>query len=133
MRVVVTGSRAWRDRDLIRRFLETLPRDTIVHHGGARGADRIAGELAKELFSCEPVVYPYVGELGKMGGHARNTVMLGAAAPDLVAGFPVFGPSGGTHNCLEKATFLCLPVVITWPDGQVAYRWSGARTAGTRA
>lgn len=45
-RVLICGSRNWVDEAPIRAFVESLPSDAIVVHGAARGADRIAGQLA---------------------------------------------------------------------------------------
>jgi len=53
MRILITGSRRWTDDDLIRTLLERLHRVglgpyTLVH-GGAKGADRTAAEIASGL------------------------------------------------------------------------------------
>lgn len=76
MKVLVTGDREWTDRAMIRRELAKLPSGTIVVHGGARGADTIAGEIAKEL-GFVVRVYPadWNGQ-GKAAGPIRNSTML---------------------------------------------------------
>jgi hypothetical protein len=47
--VLVCGSRAWADRTAIERRRRRLAAGTVVLHGGARGADRLAGTVAAEL------------------------------------------------------------------------------------
>jgi hypothetical protein len=49
MRVVVAGAVAWKDDDLIRRELLTLPPHAVVVHGDSPGADALAGQVAAEL------------------------------------------------------------------------------------
>lgn len=55
MRVIVCGSRKWTDREAIASRLAELPSTAIVVHGGAGGADSIAGQEAEKLgFLVEP-------------------------------------------------------------------------------
>ena len=70
----------------IRRELVKLPaKGTIIVHGAARGADSIAGVIAKE-FGFDVRVYPVTPEewsaLGKAAGVLRNTKMLCSEHPD---------------------------------------------------
>lgn len=46
MRVIVTGSRDWRNVDVIRQALQDLPPGSTIVHGAASGADAIAHSLA---------------------------------------------------------------------------------------
>lgn len=86
MKVLVCGSRYWTDESSIRRELEKLPIDTEIVHGGARGADSIAGKIAKEL-GLKVTVFPAQWDLhGKSAGYIRNQQMLDYD-PDLVLAF----------------------------------------------
>lgn len=78
MKVLVTGDREWDDIELIAETLEKLPHDTIVIHGAARGADRIAGVVADALgFTVRD--YPADWERYKKGaGPVRNRQMFKA-------------------------------------------------------
>jgi hypothetical protein len=49
MRVLVCGSRGWNYKKTIIDRLTRLPREAVVMHGGARGADALAGEIAEAL------------------------------------------------------------------------------------
>lgn len=49
MKVLVFGSREWVWEGIIYRLLSKMPKDTIIVHGAARGADRVAGEVAGRL------------------------------------------------------------------------------------
>lgn len=108
--VLVTGSRAWTDRDTIRQALFNAEPIGTVIHGGARGADRIADELAAELgYSVE--IYPADWDrYGKAAGHRRNAEMV-ATKPDVVLAFPI-GLSPGTRGCIELARRAGIPVRI---------------------
>ena len=40
-RILICGSRDWRNFKIIENFLFTLEKDTVIIHGGCRGADTI--------------------------------------------------------------------------------------------
>lgn len=90
MRVLVCGGREWTDFGvifdrLLRLRTEAGPDVTVVH-GDARGADRLAGQAAKEL-RLAVQVFPADWEChGKAAGAIRNREMLDTA-PDLVLAF----------------------------------------------
>src|SRR5258706_7204811 len=69
--VIVTGSREWTDRAVIRAHLADFPPGTLVLHGGALGADAIADSEARGL-GLDVRVEPYFSDLGRAGGPARN-------------------------------------------------------------
>ena len=87
MRVLVCGDRKWADRHRIRWELETLPPDTVVIEGEARGADTLGREVAEVLgFKVER--YPANWEkFGRAAGPIRNQQMLTEGKPDLVIAF----------------------------------------------
>lgn len=112
MRVLVCGSRGWHDRDRIaRRICELPPSDeTMVVHGAARGADRIAEQEAQKagLF-VEP--HPADWErYGKRAGIVRNLEMLDSGI-DLVIAFHD-GRSTGTQHTIDEARRRGIPVEI---------------------
>ncbi len=47
-RVLICGSRRYRNRLAIVKFVRTLSRDTVVIHGAAPGADSIADAAAEQ-------------------------------------------------------------------------------------
>lgn len=101
VRVIVTGSREWTNKHEMRRVLGGLPLGSTVVHGGARGADSIADEVAREL-GLEVEVFPADWEqYGKRAGHIRNQQMVDAGA-DYCLAFPLPG-SRGTYDMMERA------------------------------
>lgn len=72
--VLCTGSREWEDEALIAEQLEQLWPNTWVLHGGARGADFLVHEYVCTAQLVE-IRVPYLGYLGKAGGHERNKIM----------------------------------------------------------
>ena len=116
MRILITGSREWTDREAIRRALIEAGQSAGVHpqavtvvHGGARGADRIAAELARE-FGCNVEVHVADWDQhGKAAGHRRNAEMVAASA-DVCLAFPM-GESRGTRGCMRLAEQAGIPVV----------------------
>lgn len=81
--IQITGSRDWRDQSRISAALkdtmvrhDALPDETLVIHGDARGADRLAAQAARYL-GCQIEAYPADWSLpGKSAGHIRNQQML---------------------------------------------------------
>lgn len=82
MKVLVCGSRDLVDQAPIERELRKLPPGTIIIHGAARGADNIAGYVAKRLGF---IVRPYPADWDqypKAAGPIRNSQMLKEEHPD---------------------------------------------------
>ena len=125
LRILITGSREWTDRATIRRALVEAghrsgvhPRDTVVVHGGARGADTIADEVA-DAFGCQVEVHPADWDrYGKAAGHRRNAEMVALGA-DVVLAFPL-GASPGTRGCMKLAENAGIPVRVYEPVGAIA-------------
>jgi len=97
MRLLVTGGRDFADRDFLFATLDRLHAEhgfTLLIHGDARGADRLAGEWAQErgvpILAC-PADWK---RFGRGAGPKRNRQML-AEKPDLVVAFP--GDSDTRH------------------------------------
>ena len=69
------GSRRWLSQIPIMKALQGLPPDTVVIHGDASGADRIAGFVA-EILGLKVRRYPADWTLGKIAGPVRNQERL---------------------------------------------------------
>lgn len=94
IKVLVSGDREWKDAQKIRDVLKALPSNTIIVHGNARGADKIAGKVALGL-GMKVRVYPAKwDQYGKAAGPIRNQRMLDEEKPDMVIAF---------HSDLEKS------------------------------
>jgi len=115
VRILVTGDRNWTDEQTILAALVGLKARegtavTIIH-GAARGADTIAGRIAKELgFDVE--AYPADwNKYGKAAGPIRNKQMLREGKPQGVLAFhdDLFH-SRGTRNMVEISKSAGLPV-----------------------
>lgn len=121
LRVVVCGSRTWKDSGPIRHALEQLPDDTIVMHGGQVstdfrtglhfGADFIADVVAKELGLGRLVFRAEWERYGPKAGPLRNQKMLCEGQPHLVYAFRVPGISRGTDDCARRAERMGIPVI----------------------
>ncbi|AVP41949.1 hypothetical protein SEA_JSQUARED_66 [Mycobacterium phage Jsquared] len=117
-RVLITGSRVWKDRAAIWEALAVelrrSPNGLIVVHGGARGADDIADRWAWGMKQDGWNVLPELhradwDRYGKRAGILRNIEMVKAGA-DVCLAFPL-GVSRGTRHCMaaaEKAGILVI-------------------------
>lgn len=127
MKILVFGSREWVWEDIIYRVLSKLPKDTILIHGAAPGADRIAGRLGKEEFGFEVRPYPADWKgFGNSAGPIRNAGMLKAEHPDLNGvkidkgfGFSTGRENKGTHDMSEKLWVAKVRFEILFSPGSV--------------
>jgi len=95
MKVLICGGRNWMDLSSVVYVLAAFEKENpIIIHGDCRGADRIAGDIAKRL-DYEVRVYPAEWDkYGRGAGFIRNQQMLDVENPDMVIVF---------HNDLENS------------------------------
>jgi hypothetical protein len=119
MRLLVCGSRAWTDRPRLWQILDRLVSQhsdgqVVLIEGDARGADRLAGQLARERgWRLERYPADWTRQ-GRAAGFRRNARMLQQGRPDLVVAFTV-GPlaaSRGTADMVRRAQEAGVPVQI---------------------
>jgi hypothetical protein len=107
--VLVTGSRRWTSKAIIARDLE-LAQPSLIIQGGAKGADRLTKEIAREMrvYCAEVEAY---WELGDASGSRRNEAMFKLNV-DMVLAYPL-PDSRGTVHAIAIARGLNLPTRIT--------------------
>jgi hypothetical protein len=110
--VLVTGARTWTEDAPIRRELRCLPAGSIILHGNARGADRLAGRVAAELnLDVRPRPADWKS-YGKAAGIVRNREML-AEGPDVVLAFHAdLEQAKGTRHMVRIARQAGVPVRV---------------------
>lgn len=111
--ILVCGSRDWIDKDIIREALPFAIEKIKIIHGGAKGADRLAGEIAKELGFEVVIFYPDWTKYGKAAGFKRNIQMLQENPDEVIAFWD--GQSRGTKHTIDSAKKMNIPVTI-WYD-----------------
>ena len=104
-RILICGDRNYQDWIKVQEYLDTISRTTIIIHGGARGADSLAGNLATSL-KMKVIKFPADWDkYGKAAGVLRNQQMLDEGHPDLVVYFHKdIENSKGTRDMLKRAT-----------------------------
>ncbi len=104
MKVIICGDRNWTDREMIEKYIKSLPEGTLIIQGECNGADRIAKHIAKELRYPVTANYAADWELhGLAAGPIRNRQML-KEKPDLVVAFhDSIATSKGTKDMLNAA------------------------------
>lgn len=128
MRILVTGSRTWTDRwaiyhalrDVIVEASNAVPNvkhapgpfglgELILVHGGARGADSLADELARRnIQGMQVEVHPADWErYGKRAGFLRNDAMVNQGA-DVCLAF-IKDASKGATMCADIAEAAGIP------------------------
>jgi hypothetical protein len=122
MRLLVCGSRTWTDRARLWQVLDRLTANhggqVTVIEGDARGADRLAGQHARERGWALEVYPADWTRHGRAAGFRRNARMLREGRPDLVVAFTV-GPlaaSRGTADMVRRAREAGVPVQVVTSD-----------------
>jgi len=128
MRVLVTGSRKWVDRDaiysaMIAQWDKAGRGEITLVHGAAKGADTLAASVAYELgWTVEP--YPADWDrYGRAAGPIRNAEMVATGA-DVCLAFPLAN-SRGTIDCMRRAKVAGIPVIVRTPAMTVGAPWDG--------
>jgi len=106
MRILVTGSRDWDDWETLDTALTSVVDggEIAIVHGGARGADQMAGAWARKYGLTEEVFPAQWSTHGRRAGFVRNTEMV-ATMPDVCLAFIRNGSRGAsmTADLAEKA------------------------------
>lgn len=96
--IIVCGGRDFCDQDYLNRALDQGHAKVgfrAIHHGGARGADTLAGIYGQSR-GIPVVVHPaHWNTEGRGAGYRRNERMLNTVKPDYVVAFP--GGVGTAH------------------------------------
>lgn len=112
VRILITGSRIWEDEKTIRQALRHIWKlyaadDPILVHGGANGADTIAGKVWKTFGGKVEVHKANWDTLGRRAGYVRNAEMVAAGATLCIA-FIASGSRGATM-CADLAEAAGIP------------------------
>lgn len=151
IRVAVCGGRTYSNRGELFQVLDMLGPKRILH-GGANGADRLAGEYATErripvsvwkadwehhAEECPDWCRYSVADYCKLAGFRRNQQIIDSGKPTLLVTFP---GSGGTVDMRRKCEAAGVKVLAVPREGQVngltfdvAYMDEWRRTAGSHA
>ena len=99
-KVAIIGSRDYADLDRVRAFVETLPSNTIVVSGGARGVDRTAAEAARKR---KLQVIEHLPDWDRYGRFMAPKVRNQQIADDAEVAVTFWdGRSPGTRDAIER-------------------------------
>ena len=122
IKMLVCGGRKYSDMATLFTVLDRIHmRRTVsrVCHGGASGADSLAGKWAKSRY-LDVIAYPAAWRtFGKGAGIVRNGRMLDEFKPDLVVAFP---GGIGTAHMMRISDEAGVPVIAVSPEGEMN-RW----------
>lgn len=110
MRVLVAGSRFYSNKDRLDEVLDHLHSHlgfTILIHGGAKGADLLAGRWAIDHSIPVKCYLANWSKYGRSAGPIRNRQMLADSKPDLVV---AFHGGAGTADMVRRAKLAGIPV-----------------------
>jgi len=112
-RILVCGDRNWEDYHTIHSALGEFSPESVVLHGGCRGADRIGGAVAKSYGMKVIVFMAEWGKYKNAAGPIRNTRMLNEGKPDVVLAFHGdIKRSKGTKNMIAQACERGIDVIL---------------------
>lgn len=127
MRILVCGDRDWDDEDLIGEVLNSfIPVSTTIIHGAARGADSLAGNVARKL-DMEVIEFPADWKTyGRAAGPLRNQQMLFDGFPNLVIAFhDNLYRSKGTQDMVRRAKKAFIPCLLVAHNEKLRYVIAG--------
>lgn len=117
MKILVTGSREFTDRECVYKALydevlgSEVPTDVEVIHGGARGADTIADEAARRLGLPVRVFEPPYDRFGpEVAPMIRNSWLVGERPDVCLAFYSKQARNAGTRDCVAKCRAARIPV-----------------------
>jgi len=105
-KVIISGDRNWDDDELrtkMRNVLRKVDNGTEIIHGGCKGVDKVAGEIAKELSISCVVFSADWNKYGKAAGPVRNKQMLDYGAGIVIAFHKNISESKGTKDMMKQA------------------------------
>lgn len=120
------GSRGWKDPDPIHMVFAELEgicirrgEELVLIHGDAKGADRMAADIATQYNAKVIAVPADWEEHGKAAGPIRNQKMLDDHNPDVVWAFRSTGKSNGTDDMVRRSKKAGI-LTHVWSEGQLA-------------
>jgi YspA, cpYpsA-related SLOG family len=116
IRLVVTGSRDYVHKSIVRREILALGKENIeiLIHGDARGLDTLAKEVGEEEgipTQAEPCTDEEWRTLGKKAGVLRNQRMIDKYKPTYGLAFPLPG-SRGTWDMVNRMKAANIPYKV---------------------
>lgn len=112
MKVLVCGGRNFTDSKRVFETLDAYEKIDEIIHGGARGADTLAGDWAQHNGVEETRVLAQWTKYGNRAGPIRNREMLGLN-PDLVI---AFAGGKGTADMVRIAKAAGIPTIEISPQ-----------------
>ncbi len=101
--ILVCGGRDYSDYALVKKTLDSIQKESgieLILQGGAKGADALARQWAKETGTHCCTFHANWDFHGNMAGPVRNRAML-LIGPDMVVAFP---GGRGTQHMMNAAT-----------------------------
>lgn len=122
MRILITGGRNWKDYAVIHNAIidQTVglrAEEVTIVHGDARGADTIAGGVARKFGMTEESHPADWNTHHRAAGPIRNQKMVDLGA-DYALAFLEEG-SKGTADCIKRIKKAGIPLTIYKDDGSV--------------
>lgn len=126
MIIIGSGSREWKDykpiAKVMRGIITRYGLDFMYYHGAQRGFDQISAFQLNLLKHRTHTPFPYISELGKAGGMARNRLMLDTALKSdtniLLIAMPLEN-SIGTYGMINICKAAKVQIEIYNPDGEL--------------
>ena len=115
VKIAIVGSRDYPDLNAVREYVRSLPKDTIVVSGGARGVDRTAEYEAVKCGLQVQIFRPNwlkAGVYNRAAGFERNLTIVEYA--DTVVAF-LNNDSKGTSHTIRIAKRAGKPVTVITP------------------
>ena len=118
MKLIICGSRDWTNEEIIEKYIQGLPPNSVVIHGDAPGADKIAGRIAGERGHTVIEFEANWDLYGDKAGPIRNQEMLDFGVDKVTAFHEDLANSTGTKDMITRARKAWIPVQIFNEKGE---------------
>lgn len=112
MRILICGTRNRQPVEILRKIIDLFPVGTVVIHGGARGVDSTAGQVASQRGLKTEVHLAEWDIYGPGAGPKRNQQMLEAKPDIVIAVHNEPGLGKGTADMVRRSRGAGLPVFV---------------------
>lgn len=117
MRVIICGSRNWKEEDIIpedriETYIKTLSPNVVIIHGGGPGADKVVDRIARERGHTVIELEANWDLYGDAAGPIRNQEMLDFGVDKVVGFHEDIVNSKGTKDMLARARKARIPTVM---------------------
>ena len=121
IKLLITGSRKWKNYDYIENVINSIKPDLIIH-GNCEGADKLADEVANVFFYSKKI-FQADWSIGKKAGPLRNQKMIDENPTICIAFHEDPNLGTGTKDCVMRCLKNGIPVRLFLSQNEIISKY----------